>query len=140
MGNKCPPFIRNVFFSYLYVVTDSMVEASDVFSSNGQPTFFLSSLIGQLRFKNIIDKVIINIVIILNNKEVENQHKLIQRFIHPSFDFFLVICFILIRQAIEFVIHLTKYLLEQRSFYEIFLYRAAFHFSISLRIFYHREK
>lgn len=74
MGNICPPFIRNVFFSYLYVVTDSMVEASDVFSSNGQPTFFLSSLIGQLRFKNIIDKVIINIVIILNNKEVENQH------------------------------------------------------------------
>lgn len=51
-----------------------MVEASDVFSSNGQPTFFPSSLRDQLRFKNIIDKVIINIVIILNNKEVENQH------------------------------------------------------------------
>lgn len=51
-----------------------MVEASDVFSSNGQLSFFLSSLRDQLRFKNIIDKVIINIVIILNNKEVENQH------------------------------------------------------------------
>ena len=73
MGNICPPFIRNVFFSYLYVVTDSMVEASDVFSSNGQLSFFLSSLRDQLRFKNIIDKVI-NIVFILNNKEVENQH------------------------------------------------------------------